>query len=34
MPRTGRLLLAPKGTPKEIVDKLQAEVVKILACPT
>ena len=24
------LLLAPKGTPKEIVDKLQAEVVKIL----
>ena len=27
------LLLAPKGTPKEIVDKLQAEVVKILAMP-
>ena len=25
------LLLAPKGTPKEIVDKLQAEVAKILA---
>jgi len=24
------LLLAPKGTPKEIVDKLQAEVVKVL----
>ncbi len=27
------LLLAPKGTPKAIVDKLQAEVVKILAMP-
>jgi tripartite-type tricarboxylate transporter receptor subunit TctC len=27
------LLLAPKGTPKEVVDKLQAEVVKILAMP-
>lgn len=27
------LLLAPKGTPKEIVDKLQAEVAKILAMP-
>jgi tripartite-type tricarboxylate transporter receptor subunit TctC len=27
------LLLAPKGTPKEIVDKLQAEVVKILDMP-
>lgn len=27
------LLLAPKGTPKEIVDKLNAEVVKILAMP-
>ena len=27
------LLLAPKGTPKEIVDKLQAEVAKILDMP-
>ena len=27
------LLLAPKGTPKAIVDKLQAEVAKILAMP-
>lgn len=27
------LLLAPKGTPKEVVDKLQAEVVKILNMP-
>ena len=27
------LLIAPKGTPKEIVDKLNAEVVKILAMP-
>jgi tripartite-type tricarboxylate transporter receptor subunit TctC len=27
------LLLAPKGTPKDIVDKLQAEVVKILDMP-
>jgi tripartite-type tricarboxylate transporter receptor subunit TctC len=27
------LLLAPKGTPKEIVDKLQAEVAKILTMP-
>ena len=27
------LLLAPKGTPKDIVDKLQAEVEKILAMP-
>jgi len=27
------LLIAPKGTPKEIVDKLNAEVVKILGMP-
>jgi len=27
------LLLAPKGTPKPIIDKLNAEVVKILAMP-
>ena len=27
------LLLAPKGTPQPIVDKLNAEVVKILAMP-
>lgn len=27
------LLIAPKGTPKEIVDKLNAELVKILAMP-
>ena len=26
-------LLAPKGTPKEIVDKFHAEIVKILAMP-
>jgi tripartite-type tricarboxylate transporter receptor subunit TctC len=27
------LLLAPKGTPRDIVDKLQAEVMKVLAMP-
>src|SRR5258705_77409 len=27
------LLLAPRGTPREIIDKLQAEGVKILAMP-
>jgi tripartite-type tricarboxylate transporter receptor subunit TctC len=27
-------LFAPKGTPQPIIDKLNAEVVKILAMPT
>ena len=33
MPRTGPRCYAPKGTPQAIIDKLNAEVVKILNMP-